>query len=171
MALASFKLLKCTGTDAASETDSSKEPNLLSTDSATDSAASAPIRIPSSGTTKSYECWLRLECTAAPDNYCENFKVYGPSTQPDDPRDKVTLYVGDSASGVTPTDSTSSVATTIQHSNHYQAGNALVFDDVNETVTSVTDKTRYFVLQLSVAPFAEGGQMNPVILHFLWDET
>ena len=171
MARATFKLLKCTSTNAAVETDTSKSAFFLSTDSATDLPSEAPVRLPTSGSVYSYESWYRLECTAAPTNYAENFKVYGPSFQPDDPTNKVTINIGISTSGVTPVTTVSSVATTSQHDNYYQAGNALLFDDVNETVDAITDKTRYFVVQLEVTPGAVGGDMTPVVFNFIWDEA
>lgn len=171
MAYASFKLLKCTSTNAATETDSDKAPNFLSTDSATDSPASAPLRVPATGTSYSFEAWFRLECTAAPDNYAENFKVFGPATQPDDPRNKLVIKMGISTPGVTPVATASSVATTAQHSNYNSAGTALLFDDVNETVTAIGNKTRFFVAQMNVSLGAEGGDILPALFNFTWDET
>ncbi len=171
MAWAEFKILKCTETNAATETDTSGASYFLSADNASTTPSSYPLAIPNAGTTLSYEAWFRLQCTAAPNNYAENFDVWGPNTQPDDPSNKLTVYMGASVSGVTPINTTSTVADTIQHTNYYEAGNALTFDNVNETVTAISDQTRFFVMQLVVAPFATTGTQAAMLFNMAWDET
>jgi len=175
MALAAFKLVKCTGTGAATETDCGKHPTFLSADIVTLEHATYPISVPiSAGSSPnySYEIWLRSQCTGAPDNYCQNFKVWGPAEQPDagdTPGNRLTINMGTTASGATPTDSASSVATVAQHSNYYSqaTGLSIGVEPVDDKIDAVGEKTDYIVQQLKVEDLAQQGGMQTI--PFMWD--
>lgn len=174
MALAAFTLLKCTGSGAGAETDSSKHPCFLNADSNSIDTGNSPISAPiTAGTyTYSYEVWLRWQCSAAPDNACQNFKFYGPLTQPDsegDPGNKVTVMVGSIATGATPTVNASSVAITSQHDNYNSSGNALNFH--SGVLSSIGDKTNYLVLQLKIAYGVNQGNLPTMTFNLTYEES
>ncbi len=180
MATAAFKLLKCTGTSAATETDCSKNPKFLSVDDATTPAANAPVAVPGDAGSSpgySFECWLRLECTAAPNNFCENFKFYGPAEQPDadqSPGNRVFIMAGTTATGATPTAAASTVAITDQAANYYGTGAgeylAIGVAPGDDIIDATGEKSDYLVLQLKVLDQANRGNMISVPLNFSFDE-
>lgn len=179
MALAAFKLLKCIGSGAGTETDCDKHPTFLSADVVSLETDTYPISVPVSAAASpnySFELWVRLECTAAPDNYCQNFKIWGPDEQPDHgdtPGDKMTIYIGTTASGATPTDSASSIATTAQHSNYYSqaTGLAVGVQPSGDQIDSVGEQTDYVVLQLKVQDQAQQGDLQTVVFNWYYEET
>jgi len=183
MALAAFKLVKCIGTDAATETDCDKHPTFLSADIVSDDHATYPIAVPiSSGASPNYsfELWVRLECIGAPDNYCQTFKTWGPADQPDSgdtPGDRMTIYIGTTASGATPTDSASSVATEAQHDQgsigYYSQATALAVDvePGDGKIDAVGEKTDYVVLQLWVEDLAQQGDIQTILFNWYYEET
>jgi hypothetical protein len=177
MAIATFKLTKCTGTAAGgvlpTETDTSRTPMFLSSDIHSTVTTDYPIAIPATGTTYSYECWLRLECTVAPDNYCQTFKVFGPSAQPDSPNNKLKIYIGTTGTATTPTASSSSVATTQQNTNYYSSGTALAVSVIpgDAKIDAIGEKTNYIVLQLQLAVGAARGNMGLQPFYIQYDEV
>ena len=105
----------------------SKQPNFLSADERDVTPSNHSVGVPdvASSPNYSYEMWLRLKCTVAPNSQCTNFKFWGPATQPDSddtPGDEMTVLAGTTGTGATPTDSASTVATTAQHSNYFGPG-------------------------------------------------
>jgi len=169
MALAVFKCVKCTGASAGSESDTSKTPSLLYSDG-TGAATSSKIPAPkTSGTAYSYECWLRLECTSAPNGGCDTFKVYGPDTQP---QSGCTLYIGTTDTGATPVGTESSVATTRQDTNYTSEGTGLSVGVVpgDDVINAVGEKTDYIVHQLRVAYGAAQGANPGIIMHVSFEE-
>ena len=178
MALAAFKLLKCTGSAASTETDCAKHPCWLSSDLTSIDTDSYQIQAPltSGSFTYSYETYLRYECTAAPDNYCQTFKVYGPAAQPDagdSPGSKLTVMMGTSSSGVTPVGTASSVATTSQHDNYYSVatGLAIGVDPSSATIDAIGEKTDYVVTQLKVAYGVQQGDMETLTMNWSYEEV
>ena len=179
MALAAFKLVKCIGTDAATETDCNKHPTFLSADIVSDDHATYPIAVPVSAEASpnySFEIWLRSQCTGAPDSYCQNFKVWGPADQPDagdSPGNRLTVYIGTTASGATPTDSASSVATTAQHSNYYSqaTGLSIGVEPGDDKIEAVDEKTDYVVQQLKVEDLAQQGDIQTILFNWYYEET
>lgn len=160
---ATIDLVCCTSTDAGTE-NSISDIMFRSNDShLTDK--NNPITIPASGTNYSYEKWLRWECTAAPDTQCTNFEFWGPDSTPGT---GLTIYAGTTDTGVTPTDSDSSVATTQQDTNYYDSSNTL---SISGTLTSVGNKTDYLVLQLDVADTASQGDMSTQTMNYAYDEN
>jgi len=176
MATATFATLKCTGSGAATKTDCSAHPCFLSADIVSTDQASYPIKAPAlavSNPNYSYELWLKLRCTAAPDSYCYNFKFYGSSDQPDSPVNKLTVYVGTSPTGATPVSSASSVATVAQHATHYDLGTALVIpvDPVDSKINAVNEETNYLALQLKVEYGASQGAIATFVPNVSWEEV
>lgn len=178
--LASFALKKCTGTNAATETTiSAKSLALQSADVTTNVAADNPVPIPRSAASSpaySYELVLRWECTGAPDGYCQNFKYAGPATQPDfesSPPNKVTIYVGTSATGATPVNTQSSKATTIQHSNHYSEATGLSIGVVpgDSKIDAVGEKTNYLYMQAKVLDGAQSAVLPTQVQFLYFDEV
>jgi hypothetical protein len=178
MALAAFKLLKCTGTDAAVETDSAKVIGLLSADIVSVDTAVYYIGAPiaSGEITRSYEDWMRQEMTAAPDNYCQTFKIFGPSTQPDyldTPGDQMTIMLGTTDSGVTPVDTASSVATVSQHDNYYSVATGLSVgvEPSDGVIDTIGQKTDYVVAQLKVEFDVQQGDMTAFAMQWSYEEV
>lgn len=181
MATAAFKLNKCTGTNAATETDCNWAPKFLAVDSATTPPSSAPIGVPKDAGSSpgySYECWLRLECTAAPNNAVENIKFYGPPYQPDyneSPPNRLFIMAGTTATGATPVTSASSVAVTHQAANYVGTGVgeylAIGVEPEDDKINAVGEKSDYLVLQLKVLDQAQRGSMIEVPLNFSYDES
>ena len=160
---ATIKLMCCTGTDAGTEAEVTGIMFRSNDSSATDK--NNPITIPASGTTHSYEKWLRWKCTVAPDTQVTNFKYWGPNSQP---ATGLTIYVGTTDTGATPTDNDSTVATTRQDTNHYSSATAL---SVSGTLTNVGDETDYLVMQLDVDSTASQGDMPQQTHYYSYDEN
>lgn len=175
MATATFATLKCTSWGAATETDVSAHPCFLSADIVSTDTASYPVKAPVAGgnPSYSYELWLKLRCTAAPDNYCQNFKFYGSTLRPDSPTDKLTVYVGTTPTGATPVNTASSVATVVQHTTHYSTGTALTIpvDPGDSKINAVNEETNYLVLQLKVEEGATQGAIASYIPNVSWEEV
>lgn len=183
MALAAFKLVKCTGTNAAVETDCGKHPTFISADIVNLDTELYPITVPVSAAvspTRSFENWLRLELTGLPDNYCQNFKIWGPAAQPDagdTPGDRMTIYIGTTAAGATPTDAESSVAVEAQHDQgsvgYFSQATALAIDveASDNKIEAIGEKTDYVVLQLWVQDLAQQGGMQTVVFNWYYEEA
>jgi len=178
MATATFATLKCTGSGAETETDVSAHPCFLNADIVSTDTASYPIKAPIAGgnPTYSYELWLKLRCTAAPDSYCQNFKFYGPDHRPDyldSPGNKMTINVATTATGATPVNTVSSVATTRQDTNYYSAGTALTLpvDPGDSKINAVNEETNYLVLQLKVEEAATQGAIASYVPNISWEEV
>ena len=175
MAIATFKLSKCTGTNAATEADSSRTPKFLNVDANSTDTANNPVAVPLSGADNySYEVWLRLECTAAPDNYCQTFKIFGPSLQPDSPANLVKIKIGTTGTGATPVNSASSVAATQQNTNYYDSSVHFLSVGVvpgDAKINAVGEKTNYIVLQLVVSPGATRGNMGLQSFYISYEEV
>lgn len=176
MPLAAFEAVKCTGVDAATETASDNSFFFLSADVVTETPGNYPIRVPNSGSVRSFENWFRLRCTSAPQNYCENFKVWGPQNPPDVPApdNKLTIYIGAANVGATPTDAISTVATQAVHDSedgHWEQGNALMFDSDSQKIQNIGDETDYIVLQLDVGAAAAANSMELQLLSYAYEEA
>lgn len=108
MGLATLTVIKCTSTNAGTETDvSDNHVAFLNTDVHSLDTSTYPIAIPSAkdqSPNYSMETWLRFKLVAEPDSYVQNLKIYGASVQPDDPTDLVAVLVGATETGATPSD-------------------------------------------------------------------
>lgn len=180
MANAAFDLKQCTGTNAATETTlSTRVAAFKNVDSVSVDTAAYPVPVPKdAGSSPAYskELWLRLVNTAAPDNYCQNFKWWGPATRPDyeaSPPNKVTIMAGTTGTGATPTSSASSVATTSQHNNYYSEGTGLTIGVVpgDSKIDAVGEKTNYLVLQEKVELGAAQGDLPTQVYYWGWEEV
>ncbi len=168
MAIAVFKTVKCTGTGAATETDANNHPCFLNADVHSENFAAYPVSVPKdapSSPNYSFETWLKFQCTSAPDQYCQNFKWWGPNKQPDwqdTPGSKLTVMAGTTGTGATPTDNASAVATVSQHDHYYDAGTALSIGVIpaDDKIDAVGEQTDFLVQQLKVEYGAQKGDME-----------
>jgi hypothetical protein len=177
MGLANFALKKCTGTSAATETTiSDKRVALLAIDSTGNDHLANPIPAPrdlASSPAYGMELIVRWENTTAPDSYCQSFKIAGPNLRPDSPTDKVTIYMGTSATGTTPKNTVSSVATVSQHDNYYSEATALAIGVVpgDAKIDAVGEKTNFTFLQPRVAFGALQGELPTQVFMLYWTEV
>lgn len=160
---ATIQLLACTGANAATENVvtgiqlRSNDSHLVDKNN--------PIVVPTSGTSRSYEKWLRFKCTVAPSTQCTNFKYWGPNTTPGT---GLTLFAGTTATGASPVNSDSSIATTQQDTNYYDSSHVLA---ISGTLTAPNDKTNFAVLQLDVASTAAAGDMTQQTHNYSYEEN
>jgi hypothetical protein len=161
----------CTGTNAATENaGDAVNWNLMSVD-AYDSTGvmyqANKISVPSTGTSYSYERWLRLEFTGT-FNEIENVKVWRSAGTLSDVN--LDLLAGETNTGVTPVNSASSVAT-ITKDNWDSEVEAI---DITPTagITTTGDKTDYVVIQLKVpSAVVTPGDIGTQTLTFSYDES
>lgn len=167
---ATIKLRVCTGTNASEENvgieDHAGGIAFRSNDSADyQNPEDNPITIPSTGINRSYEKWIRFLCTVAPATQVTNFKVWGPNTQP---ATGLTVYWGTTATGATPTDSDSTIATIRQDTNFYSQATAI---NVSGTLTASGQETDFLVMQLDVESTATQGNMPQQTYNYSYDEN
>lgn len=160
---ATIVLRVCTGTNAATEATVTGI-TMRSNDSAANDTAN-PISIPSVGTNRSFEKWIRFMCTVAPAVQATNFKYWGPNTIPGT---GTLLFVGTTATGVTPVATDSAVATSQQDTNHFSAGTALA---VSGTLVNVNDETDFVVFQMDVDTTAGPGPISQQTHNYSYDEN
>ena len=156
----------CTSTNAATETTQTNW-NLLATDS-TDSGSgyeTDKISIPSEGTTYSYERWMRFIFTDT-FNLIDNIKCWKSAGTLSD--ENLTLYCGETDTGVTPVNTNSSIATTVMPT---VVGNAIDITPSN-SIDTTGEKTDYFVVQLDVpSTVTNPGNIGPQTLSVQYDES
>jgi|GEM_PF-3587891 len=170
-----FTWYKCTGTNAATETDCSNHPCWLNEDIHAVDTENYQVAAPQEVDTYnySYEYVLRGKLTAAAPNYVENVKVSGPAYQPDvdlDPLNKMTVMWGRTKTPTTPIDTASIIATVSQHDNYYQEGNALALTDVATQLVLNGYLDWWLYSQLKVGYGAQPGTL-PVVTFDLWFEV
>lgn len=175
MAQAQFALYKCIGAGAANEVECTDEPCFLSLDNASFDPKSAPLLPPDAGSSYSFEAWFRLVCTTAPNTQCSNFKVWAQTVHPDgdaNPANKLTVYIGTTATAATPVATVSSVATSDQHTTYYDSTHALSVGVVpgDGKIDAVGEKTNYIVVQMKVDTGAAQGQVAGVEFHWSYEE-
>ena len=177
MALAAFDLKKQTGSSPGSESAvTSKAGTYLSADEHDTVPANHKIAIPdlvSDPANYSYEGWFRLKCSAAPNNQVDNIKVWGADEQPGGD-DKVTQYIGTTASGYsTPVATVSSVATTRVDTGAYDYATGIAVGVVpgDDIINAVDEYSDYFVLQLKVEFGASAGTMPTQLFLIRYDES
>jgi len=168
---ATIRLVKCTSTNAATETDLGASPGvaLKSNDTAVNDPTTYPVTIPPAGSGYSYETWLRWRCNVAPDTQVTNFEYWGPTSTP---KASTAIYVGTVASGsaTTPIDSQSSDAVTRQDAVYH----GIAVDDalaIAGTLTTIGHQTAYLVMQLRVASTAVQGDCTQTTHNFSYDEN
>lgn len=164
---ATIEIIKTWG-DSGSPTESADTTfGLKSVDDHATAPADAPVTVPSgAGTNYSYECWLRFKCTAAPDNLCTDFKVWGPGTAI---ATGVVITINTDAvdTYVTPVDTESAQGTRGDLADHGTGAKIDVAGDlVNEN-----DETDFLVLQLEVDNTAGAGDIPAPDFYYSYDET
>lgn len=159
-----------TGTDAGTESPAGDATNwnLMSTD-AYDSTGttyqSNPIVVPDSGTAYSYERWMKVEFTGT-FNSITNVKAWKSAGTLSD--GNLSINAGETATGVTPTDSASSVATSAIPTTE---GTAI---DITPSggISSDGDKTDFLVAQLVVpSTVTTPGDIGTQTLTIQYDES
>lgn len=139
-------------------------PGLISTDNNALPSAS-PILVPPTGKNYSYECWLRFQADAAPDNLCNNFKIWSSGSAVGT---GLTITVNDDAvdTYVTPVSSESSEGTRVDFSAHDSYDKI----DVAGDIINIGDKTDFMVFQLEAEPTATPGNKSYTV-YYQYDES
>jgi len=167
---ATCNLKVCTGVDAGTESsDDASNWNLISTD-AYDSTGTSyqtnKISVPVTGTTYSYERWLRLEFTGA-FTLINNIKAWHSSGNLSD--SNIDLNAGETDTGVTPVDTVSSIATTTLTGWNSEV-EAIDITPISDIDTS-GDETDYLVVQLEVpSTVLTPGDIGSQSITFSYDE-
>lgn len=178
MAIASFKLYKCTGTNAATENlINDGHFGFLNADVHSTDTGSYAIAIPATAMDSpntSYETHLVWELDGLPDTEIQNVKVYGEALYPDDPDNKVYIKMGKATSGTTPQQdpASSSISLSNVHDNYYSSGTAfsLGVQPGDSKLDAQYERTNYLVLQL----YVEDGASSTIGFQTFWlvyDET
>jgi len=151
-----------TGTDAGTQSSAVSGIDFISADNAVNNLSNRTTN-PITAGNRSYEKWLKARVDVAPDNGVANFKFWTDGSVDSE----TTLYVGTTATGVTPVSSASSVATT--DATTYTSGSKLTWHA--GTLTGVGDLTQYLVLQLATTGSASAGDWTQETLSYSYDET
>jgi hypothetical protein len=138
----------------------------LSTNATTVDTSNYPVAVPQDAENSpnySYEVFLRWKLTGLPDNYLQNFKVYGPSTQP---ADSLTVMMGTTASFINvPVEVASSVAIASQHIHYINSGSdylSITLEPADNKLNAADEKTYYCVAQLCVEDGASTGNTGVI---------
>lgn len=152
-----------TGASAGTQSSAVTGIDFISADNATNSLAnrqSNPIVVGQN----SYEKWLKLRVDVAPANNVSNFKIWGDGATA---ANTTLMFTGDRVTGVTPVNTTSSIATT--NFNTCTSGAKCTWDTASyTTVGNVTD---YSVFQLQVGSSATQGNWTQETISYSYDET
>lgn len=151
-----------TETNAATESAAISGIDLISADNATNSTANRQAN-PITAGDSSYEKWLRAYVDTAPDNAVDNFQIWGDGAV----QATTDLFIGKTATGVTPTSGDSSVATNDFTSQ--TAGNKFAWHATNMTGAGST--TDAIVFQMDVGATAAAGNWGQETLSYSYDET
>jgi len=152
-----------TGTSAGTQSGAVTGIDFISADNATNSLANRTTYPITAGGNRSYEKWLTLRVDVAPDNAVNNVKFWTDGGV----QSNTTLYAGLTASGATPTDSNSTVATT--DATTYTSGSKLTWHSGD--LTAVGHVTQFLVLQLDAGASAAAGNWGQEVLNYSYDET
>jgi hypothetical protein len=161
---ATITIRVCTETDAGTESAAVTGIDLISADNATNSAPNRAA-YPITAGTKSYEKWIRAYVDTAPDNYVQNFKLWGDVAV----QESTHLYVGITDSGVTPTSADSSVATNAWTTYDNGTDDALAWHAT--AITATDGETDYAVFQLDVDADAAAGNWTQETISYSYDEA
>jgi hypothetical protein len=151
-----------TGADAATQSDAVTGIDFLSADNATNSTANRAA-FPITAGTRSYEKWIRAYVDTAADNYVSTFQLWGDGAV----QASTVLYVGKTATGVTPTTTTSAVATNTWVT--YTSTSKFAWHATNMTgVGSTSDAA---VLQLLANADAAAGNWTQETVNYSFNEA
>jgi len=151
-----------TGSSAGTMSGAVTGIDLMSADGATNSTANRQAN-PITAGGRSYEKWLKARVDVAPDNYVNNFQLWGDGAV----QQSTTLYLGKTQSGVTPTNSDSTVAT--NNWTGYLTGSRFAWHATN--MTGIGSLTDYAVFQLDVDSDAAAGNWTQETLNYSYDEA
>ena len=152
--VASLSLRVYTTTNAATESAAVTGIDLISADNDTNSLANRQA-YPITVNTRSYEKWLKLKVDTKPTTEVKNFRIWGDG----DITSSTTLYfTAGYASGITPTNGASTVAT--YNFESFTSTSKATWDTTAYTNTGAT--TKYVVFQLAVDSDCNPGYWNNV---------
>jgi hypothetical protein len=166
--VASLSLRVYTGSAAGTESSAVTGIDLISADNATNSLANRQAN-PITVGTRSYEKWLKLKIDTAPTTQVTNFKMWGDGAL----ATSTSLYfTAGAASGITPTNANSTVAT--YAFTGFTANAKATWDTAAYTATNAT--TKYAVFQLAVDADCAPGYWNNTAtgaetVNYSYDET
>lgn len=151
-----------TGAAAGTQSGAVTGIDLISADNATNSPANRSAN-PITASEKSFEKWITARVDVAPDNYVNNFQLWGDGAV----QSSTTLFVGKTQTGVTPTDSDSTVAT--NDWTNYTSTSQFAWHATNMSgIGSVTD---FAVFQLDVDADAAAGNWTQETINYSYDEA
>jgi len=151
-----------TGASAGTESNTVTGIDLISADNATNSLDNRQAN-PITAGDQSYEKWLTAKVDVAPDNYVENFQVWGDGNV----QTETTLFVGVTSTGATPTNSDSTVATNDYTT--YTSGNKFAWHATQ--MTGIGSTTDFLVLQLDTSASATAGNWTQETMNYSYDEA
>ena len=151
-----------TGAAAGTQSGAQTGIDLISADNATNSPANRAA-FPITASEKSYEKWLTARVDVAPDNYVNNFQLWGDGAV----QASTALYVGKTATGVTPTSVDSTVATNAWTG--YVVGTKFAWHATN--MTGIGSVTNFAVFQLDVNADAAAGNWTQETINYSYDEA
>jgi len=161
--VASLSVRVYTGSTAATQSAAVTGIDFISADNATNTLANRqanPITVGS----RSYEKWLKLYLDTAPSNGVTNFQVWGDGAV----MTSTTLnFTGNYITGVTPVNTTSSIANAAFTS--YTSSAKATWDTTSYSATGSV--TRYAVFQLAVDSTANPGNWTQETISYSYDET
>lgn len=152
-----------TGASAGTESGAVTGIDLISADNATNSPANRSAN-PITAGEKSYEKWITARVDVAPDNYVNNFLLWGDGGV----QQSTALYVGKTDTGVTPTSSDSAVATNAW-TGYTSGGSEFAWHATN--MTGVGSTTDFAVFQLDVNADAAAGNWTQETISYSYDEA
>ena len=150
--------IRCyTATDAGTESAAISGIDLISADNATNTTANRQTN-PITAGNKSYEKWLKAYVDTAPDNAVDNFQIWGDGAV----QATTDLFIGKTATGVTPTSGDSTVATNDFTSQ--TAGNKFAWHATD--LTGAGSKTDFIVMQMDVGATCAAGNWTQETLSY-----
>ncbi len=139
--------------------------NFLSIDDGLANKSLYPLRIPISGTTYSYEIWIRCRCDSAPSSYCQNFLAWYESGL--NTGFNITVNSSIILEYQQPVNSLSIRGTRVNFSSHNSEATAISLDGI---LTDIGDYTSWLVFQLEIINTASSGE-NSVDYIIQYDEV
>ena len=161
--VATVQIVEKNGTAGTNTQKDSGTVRFRNSDSATVDANN-PLVIPTAGTEYSYEKWLRLKVTVAPDNNISNLKAY---TDGANGWTGVGLHAKAVATYATPALATATAGYTNAFT--YTSGAALNLGTA--AVTGTGEKGSHCVMIMTVGTTATQGTLTAETLTFSYDET
>ena len=140
--------------------------DIITGDNATNTSANRiqfPIRIPTSGSSYSYEKYLRLKCISAPDTQISSIKMWTASTLDTG----LALYIKTASGYSTPTVPSGVTGYSRFDSVYTASGSAF---SIGGTLTASGDYSDYAVLLLKVDSTATSGSVTQIDISYSYEE-